>query len=64
MQRYDIKISFECPRCKQINDDVSLGKAIDVEVGLQYIGTGEYFPVVEEISLYCSGCKLESLIEM
>lgn len=57
MAKVDLKISFECPACKQINEEVSFSKAIDIDAGLFYVGSGEHVPCIDSVVVICSGCK-------
>ena len=57
MAKANLKITFECPACKQINEAASFSKAIDIDARLVYIGTGEYVPCVDSVVVICSGCK-------
>ena len=61
--KVDIKITFECPACKQINDGVSFNKAIEIETELEYTGSGEYLSAIDTVSIKCSGCKVETEVE-
>ena len=63
MAKVDLKITFECPACKQINEGVSFWKAIDINTELRYIGSGEYLPTVDSVTVTCSGCKAVTEIE-
>lgn len=64
MAKHNLKISFECPHCKQINDDVSLGSALYIIAAEKYIGTGEYVAVVDAVHIGCTGCQRDIEIEV
>lgn len=56
MAKVDLKISFECPACKQIDADVSFSKAIEIDTVSEEFGTGRYGDI-ERVTVTCTGCK-------
>lgn len=55
-------ITFFCPQCGQGNE-VSIGKALVIEAGTRYIGSGYYIRATNYVGLYCSGCRVTAEIE-
>jgi len=60
----NLKVRFECPHCRQIDDDIPLGKRLDIVIDNKYIGSGEWIPVVEGVYIDCTGCKKSIDIEL
>jgi len=54
--KHKLIIRFECPCCKQINE-TSMKDVINIEVGAEYIGAGDYVGEVQGVQVNCTGCK-------
>lgn len=61
---FDLKITFECPHCKQINEGVAFKEAIEIEQELEYIGSGDYVVTDNKVYVKCSGCKVKTSVEV
>ena len=62
MGRVELKITFECPACKQINESVSFSEVVVIETMTEYIGSGDYLGGVQYVNILCTGCKEETEI--
>ncbi len=60
---FNLKITFECPACKQINENAPFSQVVDIETVSEYAGSGSYFGAIRSVSITCTGCKVESEIE-
>lgn len=62
MGRVELKISYECPACKQINE-ANFSQVVNIETVTEYGGSGSYFAGVHSVGIICTGCKVETEIE-
>jgi len=54
--KHKLIIRFECPSCKQINE-AQLKDVLSIDVGTQYIGSGDYAGEVQGVQFNCTGCR-------
>jgi phage FluMu protein Com len=55
--KIELKITYECPACKQINED-TFHNVVQICASQDYIGSGEYVPTVDTVEILCTGCKV------
>ena len=55
--KIDLMITYECPACKQIGE-APLRKVLNINLGQDYIGSGDYVPTIEGVEIFCTGCKV------